>query len=92
MRVVLDTNTVVSGLLWRGPPRQLLDAVRETRITLYSSTALVAELAEVIARERFLPHLRAAGVSAVELVVDFARARQARHPRGDRSDGCRRPR
>jgi uncharacterized protein len=72
VRVVLDTNTIVSGLLWRGPPRQLLDAARETRITLYSSTALVAELAEVIARERFLPHLRTAGVSAVELVADFA--------------------
>ena len=52
VRAVLDTNTIVSGLPWRGPPRQLLDAARETRITLYSSAALVAELAEVIARER----------------------------------------
>ena len=26
MRLVLDTNTVISGLLWNGPPRRLLDA------------------------------------------------------------------
>jgi putative PIN family toxin of toxin-antitoxin system len=80
VRVVLDTNTIVSGLLWRGPPRQLLDAARETRITLYSSAALVAELAEVIARERFLPHLRTAGVSAVGL-SPTSRSLPARHPR-----------
>jgi putative PIN family toxin of toxin-antitoxin system len=72
VRVVLDTNTIVSRLLWSGPPHQLLDAARDKRITLYSSAALVAELAEVIARERFLAHLRTAGVSAVELVAVFA--------------------
>jgi predicted nucleic acid-binding protein len=27
MRVVADTNTVVSGLLWRGAPRKVLDVV-----------------------------------------------------------------
>jgi len=26
MRLVLDTNIVISGLLWNGPPRRLLDA------------------------------------------------------------------
>jgi predicted nucleic acid-binding protein len=25
MRIVADTNTVLSGLLWRAPPRRLLD-------------------------------------------------------------------
>ena len=72
VRVVVDTNTIVSGLLWSGPPHQLLNAVRERRITLYSSTALVAELAEVLARERFSRRLRSANVSAIELLADFA--------------------
>jgi predicted nucleic acid-binding protein len=34
--------------------------------------AELPQVAEVIARERFLPHLRAANVSAVELGADFA--------------------
>jgi putative PIN family toxin of toxin-antitoxin system len=72
VRVVVDTNTLVSGLLWSGPPHQLLNAVRERRITLYSSTALVAELAEVLAREQFSRRLRSANVSAIELLSDFA--------------------
>ena len=25
MRIVADTNTVLSGLLWQGPPRRLLE-------------------------------------------------------------------
>lgn len=31
MRVAPDTNVVVSGLLWQGPPRQILDAARAGR-------------------------------------------------------------
>jgi predicted nucleic acid-binding protein len=29
MRLVLDTNVVISALLWRGTPYQLLTALRE---------------------------------------------------------------
>jgi hypothetical protein len=31
MRLVLDTNTVISALLWKGVPHELLAAARETR-------------------------------------------------------------
>lgn len=73
MRIVADTNTVVSGLLWDGPPRQLIDAARARRISLYSSAVLAAEFAEVIAREQFARRIRAAGLSAAELVADYMR-------------------
>lgn len=53
MRAVLDTNIVVSGLLWRAAPRQVLDAARDKRITLHTSSVLLDELAEVLSR----PHL-----------------------------------
>ena len=73
MRIVADTNTVVSGLLWSGPPQQLINAAREKRITLYSSVALAAEFAEVIGREQFAKRIRAAQLSAAELVANYAR-------------------
>jgi len=73
VRIVADTNTVVSGLLWSGPPQQLINAAREKRITLYSSLALAAEFAEVIGREQFAKRIRAAKLSAAELVADYAR-------------------
>jgi len=53
MRLVLDTNTVISALLWKGAPHHLLVSVRERRdITLHSSARLLAELADVLARSK----------------------------------------
>lgn len=72
MRIVADTNTVLSELLWQGPPRRLLDLARERRITLCTSLTLIAELAEVTARDKFSERVRAAGLSAAELVQDLA--------------------
>jgi putative PIN family toxin of toxin-antitoxin system len=53
MRVVPDTNVVVSGLIWGGPPRQLLDLARHGAIVLYTSTVLLAELDDVLSRDKF---------------------------------------
>ena len=50
MRIVADTNTLLSGLFWQGPPRRLLDLARARSITLCTSSTLLAELAEVIGR------------------------------------------
>jgi len=55
MRAVLDTNVVVSALIWGGIPFALLEAATEGRIDLITSPALLAELAEVLNR----PHLSA---------------------------------
>ncbi len=73
MRIVADTNTVLSGLLWQGAPRRLLDLARERKGTLCTSLVLLAELAEVMARDKFAERLRAAGVSAIELLQDYER-------------------
>ena len=48
MRLVLDTNVVVSGLFWGGPPRRLLDLARDGRVVLFSSGVLLDELAGVL--------------------------------------------
>jgi putative PIN family toxin of toxin-antitoxin system len=73
VRIVADTNTVLSGLLWQGPPRRLIDLARERAVTLCTSTALLAELAEVIGRAKFTARVHDAGVAAAELVEDYAR-------------------
>jgi len=53
VRVVIDTNVVVSGLLWHGAPHALIEHARAGTVTLISSPALLAELAEVIQRSKF---------------------------------------
>ena len=53
MRAVIDTNVLLSGLLWRGAPHALIQHVQSGTLTMVSSPALLAELAEVISRAKF---------------------------------------
>jgi putative PIN family toxin of toxin-antitoxin system len=53
VRAVIDTNVLLAALLWRGAPHELLGLVRSGQIELISSPALMAELAEVLARPKF---------------------------------------
>lgn len=72
MRVVADTNTVVSGLLWRGAPRKVLDATRKGRIELFTSVGLLAELEAVLGREKFAKRLSLAQIAPHQLVLGYA--------------------
>jgi uncharacterized protein len=72
MRTVLDTNVVVSGLLWRGNQRRVLDAARDGIIELYTSPVLLEELRDVLSREKFVKRLEAANVSVRELVDGYS--------------------
>jgi putative PIN family toxin of toxin-antitoxin system len=72
MRLVLDTNVVVSGLLWGGSPRRLLDHGRAGRIALFTSAPLLAELDEVLARAKLSERVRLAEVERQDLVYGYA--------------------
>ncbi|MEW5939822.1 MAG: putative toxin-antitoxin system toxin component, PIN family [Chloroflexota bacterium] len=72
MRIVLDTNTVVSGLLWHGAPRSILDLAREGRATLFTSPTLLVELEDVLGRPKFAKRLRLADVTVSDLVRGYA--------------------
>ena len=52
MRAVVDTNTLVSGLLWRGNPSRVLDAVLDNRLELCVTEELLEELNDVLRRPR----------------------------------------
>ena len=58
LRVLLDTNVLVSGLIGRAaPPRQLLDAWLDGRYTLVTSLYQVQELDHVLAYPRIASRL-----------------------------------
>ena len=71
-RTVPDTNIVVSGLLWRGNPRRILDAARDGIIKLYTSSVLLEELEDVLSREKFVRRLATANVTVQDLVSGFS--------------------
>lgn len=72
MRIVADTNTVLSGLLWRGNPREVLEFARTGEIILCTSRELLAELEHVLSREKFTERLSRAGVQSQDLVFGYA--------------------
>ncbi len=75
MRIVLDTNVVLSALLWRGTPHHLLAAIgQRSSIQLYSSTALLEELADVLTRPSATKRLSLIGRSAREVLADYVEA------------------
>jgi len=72
MRAVADTNVVISGLLWGGPPRAVLDLARSGAVELFTSPALLAELEDVLARRKFLRRLQLSRTSVHELILGYA--------------------
>lgn len=50
--VVIDTNVLVSALVGRGKPRRLVTKLLEEHMVV-SSTEMLAELADVISRDKF---------------------------------------
>jgi len=72
MRVVADTNIVVSGLLWRGHCYGVLNAARQGVIRLFVSPALLIELEDVLGREKLRARLEQANVRAQDLIHGYA--------------------
>lgn len=57
-RLVLDTNTVVSGFLWSGSPARVVQACLEGKFQPIASEHMLDELADVLRREKFEPRLK----------------------------------
>ena len=72
MRLVLDTNTVVSGLIWGGAPGRLIDAAVAGRVQIISSVPLLDELHDVLLRKKFAAQLAEQGVDAADLFEGYA--------------------
>ena len=68
MRLVIDTNLWISGLLWRGLPWQLLKLAEAGLVELCMTPPMVSELAEVLAYPKLASRLEQFGVTAEELV------------------------
>lgn len=74
MRIVVDTNLLVSGVISAGGlPRQLLDAAKRGEFELCTSEVLLAELLDVLSRNKFAARLTQAGLTPDGIVGDLRR-------------------
>jgi putative PIN family toxin of toxin-antitoxin system len=80
VRLVLDTNTVVSGLLWENTPSRLIDAGLQGHIELFTSQVLLLELEDVLPRRKLARRVAASGLSVAQLVARYALLAQSVSP------------
>lgn len=76
MRIVCDTNVLVSGILFQGPPRRILDMASRGDVTNFTSPALLREAEDVLSRPKF--GLRAEQV--VGIIALFRDTFEIAHP------------
>lgn len=91
MKAVVDTNVLIAGLLWRGPPHALLEQVRAGTVTLVSSPALLAELADVIGRAKFDAILTRTNTSRERSLAEVRRLAEVIDPPPLLAPVCRDP-
>ena len=73
MKVLLDTNIWLSGLLWGGKPLQIIQLARQKQISLYSSQLLIDELKATLAYPKLQKRLEKLGITAEELLGEISR-------------------
>ena len=71
MRIVIDTNLLVSGVISAGLPRDLLNAAKAGVFELCTSEVLLAELLDVLGRSKFAARLAQAGITPQSIVDDL---------------------
>jgi putative PIN family toxin of toxin-antitoxin system len=72
MNLVLDTNIVVSGIIWRGPPHELLQRVLTGEATAWTSVELHAELFQVLNYPKLRDLLTARGLDSAKISDRYA--------------------
>ena len=71
MRIVIDTNLLISGVISAGLARQLMEAVKTGEFEWCTSEVLLAEFLDVMARDKFASRLALAGLTPQAIVDDL---------------------
>jgi putative PIN family toxin of toxin-antitoxin system len=74
VKLVIDTNTIISGSLWHGPPARLISAALTGQAQMFLSLPLLLELRETLQRPRFAARLTARGESPESVATRFRAA------------------
>ena len=94
MRVVVDTNVVISGVFFGGAPRRVVEAVVDSEVRASATGEIVEEYSRVVDRmiERKGGRLRGDAfsvlVSKLELIEPVTRVEACRDPDDDKFIGC----
>ena len=72
MRVIIDTNILISGLISKkGAPSKIINAVLQRQLVPVCSQVTLAELADVLQRPHLQVYFQRSGISPVAFIETF---------------------
>ncbi|GMV74654.1 MAG: hypothetical protein AMXMBFR78_16050 [Rubrivivax sp.] len=72
-RWVVDTNVLVSAFLWQGTPSRVIELAGEKEVQLFTSRALLDELAATLAKKKLARYVDATGLAADQMLASYRR-------------------
>lgn len=73
LRLVLDTNVLVSAFLWRGVPGRLIELAGEKEVRLFTCKPLLEELAATLAKKKLVKYVQATGLTSAQILAAYRR-------------------
>jgi len=74
VKLVIDTNTIISGSLWQGPPARLISAALGGQAQMFLSLPMLLELQETLQNPKFAQRLAGQGETPVSMAARFRAA------------------
>ena len=69
MRIVLDVNVWISGLLWGGVPGQIFALAEEQQIAIFVSEPILEDVKEILGRSKLQAKMQSLDVTVEDLLV-----------------------
>ena len=73
MKLVVDTNVLVSAFLWQGNPGRLIELAAEKEIQLFTNRALLDELAATLVKKKLAKPVVATGLTVEQMLRNYRR-------------------
>jgi putative PIN family toxin of toxin-antitoxin system len=80
LRVIADSNVLVSALLWTGIPHEIVKLAEKKKIRLYSSLPIIEEISEVLIRPKFIERIGELKTTPEELIEALLSIVEVVHP------------
>jgi putative PIN family toxin of toxin-antitoxin system len=74
VKLVVDTNTIIFGSLWQGPPARLISAALGGQAQMFLSLPMLLELQETLQLPKFSQRLAGQGETPVSMAAHFRAA------------------
>jgi len=71
LKVIIDTNVAVSGLLWAGPPNRILKWARDGVLEIIGCEEIIDEVKRILKYDKFARRISALNSSPAEVLAYY---------------------